>query len=456
MEVTETASDGLKRELKVVIGAKELDRRLSKRLDELKDEVRLKGFRPGKVPVNHLRKVYGRSVMAEVLQQAVAETSQKAISDRAERPAFQPDIALPDDEGEIENVMSGKADLAYTMSFEVLPEFEVADFAKLKLEKLAAEVQDSEIDKGVEQLLEGSVSYQPKEGSAKLGDQLTLDFVGKIDGETFDGGAAEDATVVLGRGRFIPGFEEGLAAAKAGETRTVETTFPDDYPAEHLAGKKAAFDVTIKQVAAPVKPEANDEFAKTIGFESLADLRAAVEKKLASDLAAASRAKLKRDLLDKLDEDHAFVLPATLVDSEFETIWRQVTADMERSGSTFEKEGTSEEKARKRYQEIAARRVRLALVLSKIGEKNDIKVTDEEVNNALMERVRQFPGRERAVFEFYKKNPQAVAELRAPIFEDKVVDYILELVKVSEKKVSGEELFKVSQEDEMSQEEDEA
>ncbi len=447
MQVTETANEGLKRELKVVIDAKELDQRVSKRLDELKGEVRLKGFRPGKVPVDHIRKVYGRSVMAEVLQQAVAETSQKVLSDRAERAAFQPDIALSEDESEIENVMSGKADLSYTMSFEVLPEIKVADFGKFKLEKLVAEVQPEEIDKGVEQLLEGNLSYQPKDGDAEEGDQVIIDFVGKIDGEAFEGGSAEDAPVVLGQGRFIPGFEAGLAAAKAGDKRTIETAFPEDYPAEQLAGKDAVFDVTVKQVGSPVKPEANDDFAKLMGMEKLSDVRDAIEKKLADDLAAASRTKLKRSLLDKLDEAHSFELPDKLVENEFETIWNQIKSDMERSGSSFEDEDTSEEDARKRYREIAGRRVRLALVLSEIGDTNDIKVVDEEVNNALMERIRQFPGREREVFDFYKQNPQALAELRAPIFEDKVVDYILELAKVSEKKVSGEKLFENPDED---------
>ena len=443
MEVTETSSDGLKRELKVVIGAKDLDKRLSARLDELKDQVQIKGFRPGKVPINHLRKVYGRSVMAEVLQQAVAETSQQALDKRAERPAFQPDIALPEDESEIENVMSGKADLAYTMSFEVLPDFEVTDFSKLKLEKLVSDVADDDIKKGVEQLLEGSVVYETKDGAAKDGDQVTIDFVGKIDGEPFEGGAAEDAPVVLGQGRFIPGFEDGLVGAKAGDKTTVKSTFPDDYPAKNLAGKDAEFDVTVKAVAAPVKPKADDEFAKTMGFEKIEEVRDAVQKKLADELAGASRTRLKRVLLDKLDEAHTFGLPAKLVENEFEAIWGQVTADMERAGSSFEDENMTEESARERYQKIASRRVRLALVLSEIGEKNEIQVSDEEVNQALMTRVRQFPGREREVLDFYKQNPQAVAELRAPIFEDKVVDYILELAKVSEKKIASEELLKI-------------
>ena len=448
MEITETSNEGLKRELKVVIDAKELDQRFSDRLVELKDQVRIKGFRPGKVPITHLRKIYGRSVMAEILQQAVSETSQNAIAERSERPAFQPDIALPDDASEIEKLMLGNADFAYTMSFEVLPEIEVADFSKVKLEKQVADVNEAEIDKGVEQLLESGVTYEPKEGKAQNGDQVTLDFEGKIDGDTFKGGQAEDATVILGEGRFIPGFEEGLMGAKAGATRTIETVFPENYPAKHLAGKKASFNAVVKQVAAPLTPKISDDFVKTLGFESVDELRAAVKKELADELAGAARNKLKRALLDYLDGAHSFELPEKLVENEFVTIWSQIIADMERSGESFDDGGASEKEARETYQKIASRRVRLALVLSEIGEKNEIKITDDEVNSALLERVKQFPGREREIFEFYKKNPQAVAELRAPIFEDKVVDYILELVKVSEKKVESAELFKLPEDDE--------
>lgn len=443
MEVTETTADGLKRELKVVINAKDLDQRLSDRLKELKDQVRIKGFRPGKVPVTHLRKVYGRSVMAEVMQQAVSETSQQALEARAERPAFQPDIELPDDGAEIEKVIAGDADLAYTMSFEVLPEIELEDFSKIKLEKQYCDVDEKDIDKGVENLIENAITFEPKKGVAKDGDQLTLDFKGEIDGEPFEGGEAEDAPVVLGQGSFIPGFEEALTGAKAGQSLKVETKFPDDYPAEHLAGKDVVFAVDVKQVAKPVRPEADDALAKTMGFEKLDELREAVKGRLADELEAASRTKLKRALLDVLDETYGFDLPQKLVDNEFETIWRQVTSDLERTGTTFEDEDTTEEEARKHYQNIASRRVRLGLMLSEVGEKNEITVADEEVNRALMDRIRQFPGQERDVYEFYQQNPQALAELRAPIFEDKVVDFILELVKLTEKKVSRDELFKM-------------
>ena len=441
MQVTETTSQGLKRELKVVIDAKDLDKRLAERLDEIKDRIRLKGFRPGKVPVTHLRKVYGRSVMAEVVQQAVTETSQQAIADREERPAYQPSIDLPGDEKEIEQVMAGSADLAYTLSFEVIPRFEVADVRKLKLEKEVAAVAEADIGRGVDQLMQSSTTYTPVEKAAESGDRVTIDFEGFIDGEAFEGGQAEDAAIVLGQGQFIPGFEDGLMGAKAGETKDITPTFPETYPAAHLAGKEATFKITVKEVASPVKPELSDEFAKGLGFEGVAALREVVAKKLREEVAGASRTKLKRQLLDVLDEAHSFEVPQRLVDNEFEGIWRQMTADLERAGRTFADENTTEEKTRDEYRKLAERRVRLGLLLSEIGEKNEIKVQDEEVQNALMARIQQFPGQERQVYEFYKNNPQAVAELRAPVFEDKVVDYILELAEVVEKEVSIQDLF---------------
>ena len=441
MNVTETNAEGLRRQLKVIIAADELEKRLSKRLDELKDRVRLKGFRPGHVPKDHLRKVYGRSVMAEVVQQAVAETSQEAISQRQEQPAFQPKVGLPEDEAEIDNIFEGKGDLAYTLSFEVLPKFEIMDLSKVQLERPVATVAEADIDSSLERLASTNLQYKPKEGAAETGDRVTMDFVGKLDGEVFEGGSAEDAQVVLGNANFIPGFEEGLLGAKTGEDRSIEATFPDAYPEASLAGKKATFDVKIKEVASSETPSINDDFAKGLGIESLEQLRTAVKARLEQDRAAASRLKLKRALLDALNQGHTFELPPTLVDNEFEAIWQQVTGDLERTKRSFTDEGTTEEKAREEYRDIAARRVRLGLVLSEIGTRNKITVTDEEVSRALLERVRQFPGQERKVYDYYRNNPQMLAELRAPLFEDKVVDYLTELAKVTEKPVSAEELY---------------
>jgi trigger factor len=441
MNVIETNAEGLRRELKVVVGADELERRLSSRLDELKSKARIKGFRPGHVPKEHLRKVYGRSVMAEVVQQTVAETSREALSQREERPAFQPKVALPEDEAEIDQIFAGTSDLAYTLSFEVLPKVEVTDLSKIALERPVAPVAENDIDQSIERILATNQNFKPKEGEAATGDRVTIDFVGKLNGEAFEGGTAQDAPIVLGRGGFIPGFEEGLVGAKTGEARVIDATFPDNYPEAKLAGQAVQFEVTVKEVAAPETPTLNDEFAKSLGVESVAQMREAVKARMEQDRMLASRMKVKRALLDALNESHSFELPPTLVDNEFQAIWNQVTKDLEQSKKSFEDEGTTEEKAREDYRDIAARRVRLGLLLSEIGSRNEITVTDEEVNKALLERIRQFPGQERQVYDFYRNNPQMLAELRAPIYEDKVVDYVLELAKVTDKPVSVEELY---------------
>jgi trigger factor len=441
MDVTVTSAEGLRRELKVVIAADELERRLEARLDEMKNRARIKGFRPGHVPKQHLRKVYGRSVMAEVVQEAVNETSREALTQREEKPAFQPKIALPEDEAEINKIFDGSSDLAYTMSFEVLPKVQLMDLKTLKLQRPVSDVADDDITKSLERLATTNLRYTTKDGAAQSGDRVTIDFVGKIDEEPFEGGTAEGAQVVLGSSRFIPGFEEGLTGVKAGDERAIDANFPEDYPETRLSGKKARFEVKVQEVALPETPVIDDEFAKAVGIESLEQLRAAVKTRLEQDRAVASRAKLKRGLLDALNQGHDFELPPTLVENEFNAIWSQFTHDLEHHKRSFEDEGTTEEKARAEYRDIASRRVRLGLLLSEIGQSQKIEVTDDEVNRALMERIRQFPGQERKVYDFYRNNPRMLAELRAPIYEDKVVDYITELAKVTDKKVSAEELY---------------
>ncbi|HUU25433.1 MAG TPA: trigger factor [Methyloceanibacter sp.] len=441
MNVTETNTEGLHRELKVVVGADELEQRLSSRLDELKGKAKIKGFRPGHVPKEHLRKVYGRSVMAEVVQQAVAETSREALTQREERPAFQPKVALPEDEGEINQIFEGTADLAYTLTFEVLPKVEVMDLSTLELERPTTAVTDNDIDEAIDRILATNQNYKPKDGAAEKADRVTIDFVGKLDGEAFEGGTAQDAPITLGAGGFIPGFEDGLMGVKPGDKKTIEATFPDEYPEAKLAGKAVQFEVTVKEVASPETPTLDDEFAKSLGVESVADIRETVKTRMEQDRAMASRLKVKRMLLDALNESHAFELPPTLVDNEFQAIWDQVTKDLEQSKKTFEDEGTTEDKAKEDYRDIATRRVRLGLLLSEIGSRNEITVTDEEVNKALIERIRQFPGQERQVYDFYRNTPEALAELRAPIYEDKVVDYVLELAKVTDKPVTVEDLY---------------
>jgi trigger factor len=347
MQITETSNEGLKRTLKVVVGADELGRRFSARLGEIKDRVQLKGFRKGKVPEPHLKKVFGRQLMVEVLQETVKETSNKALADRNERPAMQPNVSLPEDQAELERVLAGEADLAYSLSFEVLPKIEIADLSKLKLERLVADVEPDAIDKAVAELAERGTTWNPDgERAAGSGDRLTVDFVGKIGEEAFEGGTAEDAQIVLGQGSFIPGFEEGLEGAKAGEQRTVAAAFPADYPVEALAGKDASFAVTVKEVALPVRPEIDDAFAKTFGAESLEALKQLVSAQIKREYDTASRLKLKRELLDQLDAVHSFELPPTLVDNEFESMWHQVNENLKQSGKTLADEGKTEEEAR--------------------------------------------------------------------------------------------------------------
>jgi trigger factor len=442
MQITETSSEGLKRTLQVVVPAGELGKRFDSRLDEIKDRVQLKGFRKGKVPVPHLKKMYGRSLMVEVLQETVRDTSNQALADRNLRPAMQPNVTLPEDNAEIERVLSGESDLSYSMSFEVLPAIELADFSKLELERLVAEVDDTAISEALDQLVQRSVTYTPDETrAAEKGDRVTIDFVGKIDGEAFEGGSAEAAPIVLGESSFIPGFEDGLMGVKAGDERAVSATFPADYPVETLAGKDAVFDVKVKEVATPTRPAVDDEFAKSLGTETVDQLKELVKAQIAREYANVSRSKLKRQLLDVLEKGHSFDLPPSLVDSEFAGIWQQLEANLKQAGKTFADEGKSEEDVREEYRRIAERRVRLGLVIGEIADKNQLKITQDEMRRALMEQARRFPGQEKAVYEYYEKNPGAVAELRAPLFEDKVVDFILEKATPTEKTVSKDELF---------------
>jgi trigger factor len=444
MQVTETLSQGLKREFKVVLPATELEERLTSELATLKDRVRINGFRPGKVPVQHLRRLYGRSVMADVVQNAVNEANRKIVDENKLKLALDPQIQFPENKDEVERAMEAKADLAFTVALEVLPSFELADLSDVSVRKLTAGVSDAEVQEALERMAKQNSAFAAKgEGAeAAAGDRLVIDFVGKIDGESFEGGTGDGVQLELGSGSFIPGFEDQLVGAKAGDAREVRVAFPADYQAQQLAGKDAVFDVTVKEVQAPGEVTIDDALAKGFGMESLDKLKDAVRTASQRDFEAQSRRRVKRELLDALDAKYGFELPPSLVDQEFNGVWQQVEADMKRANRSFADENTTEEAARAEYRRIAERRVRLGLVLAQIGEATDIKVTDDEVTQALVERVRQFPGQEKQVWEFYRKNPQAMAEIRAPIFEEKVVDHILSQVKVSEEPVSKEALFK--------------
>jgi trigger factor len=446
MQVTETSSTGLKREYRVVVPATDLEAKVNERLDDLRGRVQLRGFRPGKVPVAHLKRLYGKSAMAEVIEATVQEANSKIVTDHGYRLAVEPKVVLPTEEGAVEGVIEGKADLAYTVEMEIVPAIALADFKSIKLTRLTADVSDEQIDKALQTIADQNRPFVAKAEGAANGDRVTLNFEGSLDGTPFEGGTGEDVPLIMGAGQFIPGFEENVAGLKAGDTKTFDVKFPDDYRASHLAGKTATFAVIVKAVEAPGQVAIDDEFAKTLGVESLAKLKEAVKERIAREHALASRQKLKRALLDQLDDRHKFEPPPSLVEQEFANVWSQVENDLKQQNRTFEDEGTTEEKAREEYRGIAERRVRLGLVIAEIGEKNNIRVTDDQLRTAVMDQVRQFPGQERQIWEYYQKNPNALAALRAPLFEDKVVDFLVELADVTEKPVSREELFKEDEE----------
>jgi trigger factor len=442
MQVTETSTEGLKREFRVVVPASDLSDRVTDRLTQMKDQVKINGFRPGKVPVAHLKRVYGRAVMAETIEQLVRETNAKIVSDRGLKLAMDPKITMTEDKDEIERVIEGKTDLAYTVAVEVVPSITLADFKGIKLERITAPVSDQEVDEALQKIAAQNRPYaaKPEGAKAESGDRVTISFVGSIDG--VPRGAGEEVPVTIGSGTFIPGFEDQLVGIAPGESRTVNVTFPENYSAEKLAGKAAAFAVTAKSLEAPGAASVDDALATSLGLESLDKLREAIKGRIAQEHATLSRQKLKRALLDQLDTLHKFEAPPSLVEQEFTNVWNTVLSDLKTQNRSFEDEGTTEEKAREEYRAIADRRVRLGLVLAEIGEKNNIKVSDEEMSRALMDQVRQYPGQEKQVWEFYQKNPNALASVRAPLYEEKVVDFLVELSDVTERPVSTEELYK--------------
>ena len=444
MQVTETLSEGLKREYKVVVPASELDAKVNARLDELKDRVRINGFRPGKVPVTHLKRMYGRSAMAEVIEATVRDTNNQIVSENGYKLAADPKVTLPTEEGAIDQLIAGKSDLNYTMALEIVPPITLGDFKSIKLTRLAADVTDAEVEQGIARIVDQNKPYtvRPEGEKAAKDDRVTISFAGTIDDKPFEGGSGDDAVVLIGSNTFIPGFEDQLIGVGTGETRTLKVTFPARYMKEDLAGKAAEFVVTAKSIEAPGKVTADDDFAKSLGLESLAKLHDAVKDSISREHAAMSRQKLKRALLDELDKLHKFEPPPTLVEEEFDRVWKSVLSELETERKTFADEGTTEEKAKAEYRAIAERRVRLGLVLAEIGEKNNITVTEEELSRAVMERARQFAGQEQRVWDYYRQNPQAVAALRAPIFEEKVVDFLVELAGVTDSKVSRDELYK--------------
>ncbi len=441
MQIVEKSGEGLSRVYGVTVPAGELAKRLDARIAEITPRMSVKGFRPGKVPAAHVRRVHGKALMAEVIEQTLNETTQKVLDDNNLRPAAQPDLKP---ESDMEAVMKGGTDLAYELAVELMPEFEPMDTAKLKLKRPVYEAAEAEVDEALADLAKQARTYEPRTGKtvkAKDGDQLLIDFLGRIDGEAFEGGTAEGAELVLGSGQFIPGFEEQLVGAKPDTDVVVKVAFPAEYQAAHLAGKDAEFEVKVREVRAPVDSAPDDELAKRLGLSDLAALREVLQKNLSDQYARNSRFKLKRALLDKLDEGHDFPLPPRMVEAEFGGIWSQVQNDKLKGALPPEDAEKTEKQLEKEYRKIAERRVRLGLVLAEIGRRANVQVTDQELAQAMQREAMQYVQQAQQVFDFFRQNPQAQAQLRAPLYEDKVVELIFEQAKITDEKVSKEEIL---------------
>jgi trigger factor len=436
MQITETSNDGLKREFKVTIPERDVQKRVDSRLAQLGGGLKLPGFRPGKVPLPVLKQRFGRSVMGEVLEQTISDSSSRLLSERGLRPAGQPRI----------EILSGaeRGDLEYSMAVELIPDIKVMDFKGISLERLVVDVPESEIDQAIERAAQRYRKTQPVAAPrpAQKDDVAVIDFVGRVDGTEFAGGSANDYHLQIGSGSFIPGFEEQLIGVSPGEQKSVTVTFPAEYPRAEVAGKEAAFDVTIKELRELAALVVDDALAKDMGANDLADLRQSMAKGLGAEYAGLSRTRTKRQLLDILAEKHAFDAPAGLVETEFTAIWNQIEADRQLGRLDPEDANKSEDELKKEYREIAVRRVKLGLLLSEVGRINNVQVTNDELSRAIMTEARRFPGQERKVVEYYQKTPQAMIQLRAPIYEDKVVDFILDQAQVTERRVSVEDFTK--------------
>jgi trigger factor len=445
MQIKELKAEGLSHTYAITVPKEDLATKLEAKIKEMQPQVSLKGFRPGKVPVSHIRKMFGQSIMKDVVEEMVNETSQQAINDNKIRPAGQPQIDL---RANGEEVTSGKADLEYQLTVESIPEFEPIDPEKLKFTRLTHEADDKELEEELAKLGEGQKSYKKKAKTAKAkkGDAVLIDFVGTVDGEAFDGGAMEGHQLVLGSGTFIPGFEDQLIGAKAGDELDVKVTFPEPYQAADLAGKDAVFATKVIEVQGEKDAVIDDEFAQKFGLADLEALKAAVSDQYKSQLELQSRMKLKRAILDELDKKHKFDLPPQMVEAEFSNIWAQVQSEKEAGQLDEDDAKKTDKQLEKDYRKIAERRVRLGLVLAEMGQKQEIQISNEELQQAMIAEARQYPGQEQQVIEFYQKNPQAIAQLRAPIYEEKVVDLIIEKAKVTDKEVTKDVLF---EEDEM-------
>jgi trigger factor len=435
MHVTETLSDGLRRQFKVILPAATVDGHINAKLLEIGRTVKLPGFRPGKIPMTLLKQRYSGSVMGEVLETAIQESTGQTLTERGLRPAMQPKV-------EIISFAPG-VDLEFTIDFETLPDVPEPDLSGLKLERMTVEVAEEAVEENVNKVLANRKVFVALETPrpAEMGDQVKLNFLGKIEGVPFDGGAADDFPLTLGSGQFIPGFEAQLVGASVGEERVVTVSFPEDYGSTELAGKEATFECKINEILGAQMPELTDEFVKTLGLDDVAAFRQAVRDQITREYQGAARQKLKRSLLDQLSERNDFGVPVGMVDAEFESIWKEVEETRARGVIDPETADKTDEEVKSEFRTIADRRVRLGLLLSDIGRRNNIQVTEDEVRRAVFDQARRYPGKEKDVIDFYRNTQGAIDSLRAPIFEEKVVDFVLEMATVTDKPVTAEELL---------------
>lgn len=435
MQVTEIAADGLKREFKIVIPAKDFEKRIENELEEYGRSLRLPGFRPGKVPMPVLKQRFGSSVRGRVIQSTVSDTTFQVINERGLRAAGQPRI-------EITRGAEGE-DVEYSLAIELMPEIKPMDFGALELERLNVEVSDKEVDEALARFAAGQKRSQPVAAPrpAKTGDIVVIDFEGRIDGKPFDGGKADSHYLELGSNSTIPGFEDQIVGHQPGESFTIDVAFPADYSHAEVAGKPAQFAIAIKELREPQAVAVDDELAKSVGLESLDALKQQIRGRLARDYGALARGRLKRQLLDRLAESHEFTLPPGLVEAEFASIWQQIVADRQAGRLDPEDAGKSEDQLKEEYREIAERRVKLGLLLSEVGRLHNIEVSNDEIGRAVMAEASRYPGNERKVVEYYQRSPEALAQIRAPLYEEKVVDFILDQAKISERNAPVSDLI---------------
>jgi len=440
MEVKELKSKGLKREFSITIGIDDIKEKKIKKLQDIASKAKIDGFRPGKVPTSHIEKLYGQSVMVEVIEEIVSEASQSVLKDRDLRAAVKPEVKLGSDMNE---VIEKNKDLIFTMNCEVLPEIEITDFSKIKLDKPVSKPTEKDIKDALEYLAKQNKSFKevPEKTKSKDGDQVTIDYIGKIDDIAFAGGTANDANLVLGSKSFIDNFEDQLIGLKKGDKKLVNVKFPDNYQSSDLAGKDATFDVEIKKVSKAEDSKVNDDLAKNLGMEDLKTLKKNLEERIQQDFDSAARMKLKDSLLDVLEKKHKFKLPESMVNQEFDQMWNQLQQQLDQQKKELKDLELSEKEIRKNYTEISEKRVCTGLLIAEIGKQNNIQLEDNDINKALQIEMQKYPGQEKEILDYYQKNQDAIRQLTAPVFEDKVIDFILEKVDLKDVKVSREDLF---------------